>query len=104
MQAMVDKFKDNPQIDEFIKEAVNLNSLLLQQEETFYQKISQINPYYETSDKLTIHVIDIRFEYEKIHKNVLEFITWKESEDGRKVDLPTVEETHKDIVGIMIQV
>jgi len=35
MQAMVDKFKDNPKIDGFIKEAVSLNSLLMQQEEIF---------------------------------------------------------------------
>jgi len=42
---MIDKFKDNPQIDEFIKEVVTLNSLLMQQEEVFCQNILQINPY-----------------------------------------------------------
>lgn len=31
MQAILDKFKDNPQVDEFIKEAFELNSLLVQQ-------------------------------------------------------------------------
>jgi len=30
MQEMLDKFKDSPQIDEFIKEADNLSSLLMQ--------------------------------------------------------------------------
>lgn len=76
---MVDRFKDNPQTYEFIKEAIKLNSLLIQQQEMFRQKISQINPYYETSDKLTNQVIDLRFEYEEIHKNISEFITWQES-------------------------
>ncbi|MCY6488064.1 hypothetical protein, partial [Actinobacillus pleuropneumoniae] len=64
----------------------------------FYQKISQINPYYETSDKLTNQVIDMRFEYEEIHKNISEFITWKESDEGIKADLPKIEESHKDIL------
>ena len=76
MQAMVDRFKDNPQIDEFIKEAIKLNSLLIQKEEMFFQKISQINPYSETSDKLTNQVIDMRIEYDEIHKRISKFITW----------------------------
>lgn len=29
IQAMIDKFKDNLQIDEFLKEELNLNSLLM---------------------------------------------------------------------------
>lgn len=64
IQAMVDLFKDNPQTDEFIKEEIKLNSVLIQQEDMFFHKISHINPYYETSDKLTNQVSDMRFEYE----------------------------------------
>lgn len=33
IQAMIDNFKDNPKIDEFINEALSLNSLLMQQKE-----------------------------------------------------------------------
>lgn len=40
----------------------------------------------------------MRFEYDDIHKRVSEFITWQESEDGRKVDLLMLEESHKDIM------
>ncbi len=36
IQAMVDRFKDNTQTDEFIKEAIKLNSLLIQQGEMFF--------------------------------------------------------------------
>ena len=64
----------------------------------FYQKISQINPYYEISDKLINQVIYMRFEYEEIHKNIDELITSKEYDEGRKVDLPKIEESHKDIL------
>lgn len=70
------KFKDNPQIDESIHEALSLNSQLMQQKEALFQKISQIIPYYETSDKLTNQVIDMRLEYDEIHKMISEFITW----------------------------
>ena len=98
IQAMMYKFKDNPQIDEFIKEAVSLNSLLMQQEEILCQKISQINPYWKTSDKLTNQVIYMRIEYKEIHKMFSKFITWQESEDGRMADLPKLEVSHKDIL------
>lgn len=83
---MIDKFKDNPQIDEFIKEALNLNSQIMQQKEVLCQKISRISPYCENSDKLTNEVVDMRLEYEEIHKRISDFITWKESEYGRKAD------------------
>jgi len=95
---MIDKLKYNMQIDEFIKEALSLFYLLMQQNEVFCQKISQINPYCKTSDKLANQVIDMRFEYDEIHKSVSEFITWQELEDGRKADLPKLEESHKDIL------
>lgn len=98
MQAIVDRFKDNPQEDEFIKQEIKLNSILIHQEETLCLKISEINPYFETSDKLTNQVIDIRFEYEEIHKNISGFITWLESDEGRKTDRPKIEQSHKDIL------
>jgi len=40
----------------------------------------------------------MRLEYDEIHKNISDFITWKESEEGRKVDLPKLDESHKDIL------
>lgn len=95
---MIDKFKDNLQVDELIKEAVSLNSPLLQQKEVIFQKISQISPYYKTNDKLTNRVIDMRLEKDEIHKRTSDFITWQESEDERKADLPKLKESHKDIM------
>lgn len=47
---------------------------------------------------LTSQVVDMRLECDEIHKNISNFITWKEMEDGRKVDLPKLEELHKYIL------
>lgn len=76
---MTDKYKDNLQLDEFIKEALSLNSQLMQQKEVLCQKFSQISPYCEINDKLTSQVVDMRLEYDKIHKRFSDFITWQES-------------------------
>ena len=40
----------------------------------------------------------MKIKYEEIHKRIYEFITWKELEDGRKVDLLKLEESHKYII------
>jgi len=40
-------------------------------------------------------VVDMRLEYDEIHKRVYDFITWQESEDGRKAAFPKMEESHK---------
>jgi len=40
----------------------------------------------------------MRLEYDEIHKRISDFITWQETEDGRKVDLLKLEEYHKDIL------
>jgi len=53
IQAMLEKYKDSPQIDQFVKEALNLNAQLMQQKELLCQEILQVNPYCEISDKLT---------------------------------------------------
>lgn len=98
IQAMIDKYKDSPQIDQFVKEELNLNSQLMQQKEVLCQKISQISPYCEISDKITSKVFDMRLEYVEIHKRMFDFITQQESEDGRKADFPKLEEAHKEIL------
>lgn len=95
---MTSKFKDNLQNDEFIKEVPSLNSQLMQHNEVLCQKISKISPYCETNDKLTNHFVDMRLEYDEIHKRISDFSTWKELEDGRKADLEKLEESHKDIL------
>ena len=95
VQAMIEKYKDNPQIDQFVKEALNLNAQLMQQKEVLCQKLSQINPYCEINGKLIREVVDMKLEYDKVHKRISDFITWQESEYGGKANVPKLEESHK---------
>ena len=98
LQAMIDKYKDNHQIDEFVKEELSLISQLIQQKEVLCQKMLQISPYCKISDMLTSQVVDMRLKSEEIHKRISDFITWQESEDGRKVGMAKLEESHKEIL------
>lgn len=95
---MRQKYKYSLQIYQFVKEALNLNAQLMQQKEVMCQKILQINPYCEIRNKLTSQVVDMRLEYEEIHKIVYDFITQQESEEGRNDDFPKPKESHKDIL------
>jgi len=98
IQTITDLHKDDPKIDQFITEALGLNSQLMHQKELLCEKISKWNCYRETSDKLKSQFVEMRLEYDEIFKKVFDFITWKNTEDGRKADLPKLEESHKEIV------
>jgi len=84
IQGITDLHKYDPKIDQFIIEALGLNSQLMHQK--------------ETSVKLTSQVTEMRLEYDEILKRVSDFITWQNSEDGRKDDLSKLEESHKEIL------
>ena len=45
LQQSLDKYKNVPTTEEFIKEALELNSLLVKQQKYFCQKLSHITPY-----------------------------------------------------------
>jgi len=97
-QAITNKYKDSPRIKQFVIEVLSLNSQLMHQKGILCQRISQLSPYCETSDKLMSQVVDIRLEYDEVLKRVSDFITWKNSEDGRKAYLAKLEELHKEIL------
>jgi len=40
----------------------------------------------------------MQLEYDEIFKKVSDFIAWKNKEEGRKADLPKLEESHKEIL------
>jgi len=70
----MEKYEDVPTIKEFIKEALDLNSLLLKQQEKFCQKMSHIAPYLITNDQLTDKAIDQRTEFTDLNTRISEFI------------------------------
>jgi len=51
LQEAMEKYEDVLSVEEFIKEALELNSLLLRQQEQFFQKMSHIAPYLITNDQ-----------------------------------------------------
>lgn len=57
-----------------------------------------MSSYFETSDKLTSQVVDMRLEYDEVLKIFFGFMTWKNSKDGRKAYFPILEESHKEIL------
>lgn len=98
LQQAMERYKDVPTIEEFIKEALELNSLLMKQQEHFCQKMSRITPYLATSDQLTDKTIDQRTEFTDLNTGISDFIEWQETEDKRNATLPEIEATHKDIL------
>ena len=42
--------------------------------------------------------MDLRHDYDSIDKRVLEYFSWQEIEEGKKVDAPIINETHKEML------
>jgi len=53
LQQSMDWYKNVPTTEEFIKEALEINYLLVKQHDYFCQKLSHITPYLIISDYLT---------------------------------------------------
>lgn len=50
-----------------------------------------VKPYCETSDSLVQQMVDQRLEYEDVYKKISDFMSWQQSEEGRKYDLMKIE-------------
>lgn len=68
------KYKDVPTIDELIKEASKLNSILSKQQDLFCQEMSHITPYLNTIDQLTDKEIDQRTEFNGSNTKIYDYI------------------------------
>ena len=62
--------------------------------------MSHITPYLITSDQLMDKAINQRTKFTDLNTGISKFIEWQEIEEGRKTNLPEIEETHKDILFI----
>lgn len=51
-----------------------------------------------TSDQLTDKEIVQRTKFNDLNTKIYDYIEWQESKEGRSVNLPKIEETHKDIL------
>lgn len=96
----MEKYKDVPTVKEFMKDVFELNSLLMKQQEIFFQKMSHIASYQIINDQLIDKPINQRIKFTNLNTRISEFIEWKEIEKGRKANLPEIKETHKDFIFI----
>ena len=83
--------KDNPKVDEFRKESLELNTLLAQQQVVFYQKLSSITKLCEKSDSVMNRVANERINFDEIDDKVSQYVTWKDIVEGQKGNLPRIE-------------
>jgi len=80
LQEAMEKYKDVPNVDEFVKEALELNSILSKQKYLLCQRMSHVTPYLITSDQLTDKEIDQRTGFNDLNTKIYEYIEWKEIE------------------------
>lgn len=57
-----------------------------------------INPLCVKSDSLMNQSSDLRVTFNEIDDKILGFITWQDTPEGREVDLPVIEESHKEML------
>ena len=67
--------KDNPKVDEFKREALELNTLVAQEQVFFCQKLSSIIELCEKSDSMMNRVADERTKFDEIDDKVSQYIT-----------------------------
>ena len=97
-QSEMEKFKEYPKLDQFITEALEMNKLLSQQLNEFCLKLTQIEPLYEITSSLIDKSVTLRQEIEDADDKIFEFLSWQDTEQGRKANLPRIEERHKEIL------
>ena len=84
IQIMQETHKDDPKLTEFISESISLNNQLLQQQDILCQKISQWNSFYQESDKITNHVVELRHDYDLTNERVTSYLAWKNTRKEKK--------------------
>ena len=57
-----------------------------------------MNSHCEKSDNITNQVVDLRLDYDTIYKKLSDFLSWQESEEGKKEGFPKIDESHKEML------
>lgn len=95
---MQEMHKDDPKLTEFITESISLNDQLLHQYEALCQRILQWKSYCEISDKITNQVVELRYDYDLSFRRVTEYLAWQETEEGKRVGTPIINDNHKEML------
>ena len=94
----MDKFKDYPKLDQFKTEALEMNKMLSQQLNEFYLKLEQAEPLCKITSSLIYEAVTLRQEIDDADDKISQFLSWQDTEQGRKANLPRIEEKHKEIL------
>ena len=92
------ELQSQPQLEKFIKEALDVNTMLKKEQQMFFHQASMINSYCD-SNKIMIQQIAIqKLEFERLEKKIEEHIQWKISDIGKKANLPQIDKLHKEFL------
>ena len=97
-QSTLEKFRDYPKLDQFKTKALEMNKLLSQQLNEFCLKLTQVEPLCQITPSLIDEAVTLRKEIDDANEKISEFLSWQDIEQGRKVNLPGIEERHKEIL------
>ena len=86
-QSGLDKFKEYPMLEQFITEAIEIKKLLSQQLNEFCLQLTQIEPLCEVTSSLIDKSVTLRQEIEDADDKISEFLSWQDTEQGRKANL-----------------
>jgi len=93
----MEKFKDNPKVEEFIKEALEINNFLSQQLTQLFQNKFIIHPLCIKTNALIHQVVNSRLEFEDADDKIIGYISWQNTEKVRVTKFSIIEESHKEI-------
>ena len=78
-------------MEDFIKESLEINTLLLKKQAMFCQNLSIINPLCVKSDSLMNQSFDLRVTFNDIDDKISGFLTWQDTPEGSATNIPRIE-------------
>jgi len=92
------ELQSQPQLEQFIKETLDVNTMLKKEQEIFYHQASMIDSYCD-SNKIMIQQIAIqKLECERLEKKIEEHIQWQIPDIGKQANLPQIDKLHKELL------
>ena len=93
MQKRIEQLSVNPQLPEFKNEAKELNTLLKNQQKIFCNRLLTIQYQCKIMNSLIDQLNDMMNYFDEVNDQLVDFITWQESREGKEADQPKIDET-----------
>ncbi len=98
MRDQIERFKGYPQVNEFRIEALEMTKALSRQLDIQCHNISLAIPLCDISTSMIEKLVDARLELDKSDEKLTNFLSWKDSKEGKDANLPRIQESHKEIL------